>query len=98
MRLRVLGTNVTVKLYPRKEMDDGKYAGRAILMQNEIKLSTDMDKQHYKETLIHELLHFAVDKLVIGIDEDEIVRLTSFIYALINDNPDTFKFTPKLEE
>lgn len=98
MKLKVLGSEINVKLCSGKEMDDGKYSGRAILMQHEIKLLRDMDKQNYKLNLLHELFHFAVDKLVINLDEEAIIRLSNFLLALINDNPDTFRFTLKMEE
>lgn len=98
MKLRVMGENVEAKLYTKGEMGDGKYSGRALLIQGKIKIWKDMSKQVQEVNLLHELIHYADEKMVIGLKEVEVMQLSNFIYALINDNPEIFKFTPKLEE
>ena len=98
MNIDIMGESIEVKLYSKSEMGDGKYAGRALLLANKIKIWEDMSKQRQEATLIHEFLHFADDRLLLEMSDEAIVRLSNFLSALINDNPDTFKFTPKLEE
>jgi len=98
MKIRVMGEDVEAKLYSKSEMGDGKYSGRAFLLQGKIKIWKDMSKQVQEENLLHELIHYADEKMVLGLTEKTIIRLASFFHALISDNPEIFKFTPKLEE
>lgn len=97
MNIDVMGENIEAKLYSKEEMGDGKYSGRAFLLQGKIKIWKDMSEQAQEINLLHELIHYADEKLVLSFKEATIIKLTNFLYALINDNPDTFKFTPKLE-
>ena len=98
MNFDIMGENVEAKLYSKEEMGDGKYSGRAFLLQGKIKIWKDMSEEVREVNLLHELIHYADEKMLLGLKEENIARLTSFLYGLINDNPDTFKFTPKLEE
>ena len=98
MNLDIMGENIEAKLYSKEEMGDGKYSGRAFLLQGKIKIWKDMNEQVQEVNLIHELIHYADEKMLLELKEVTIARLANFLYALINDNPETFKFTPKLEE
>jgi len=98
MNFDIMGENVEAKLYSKEEMGDGKYSGRAFLLQGKIKIWKDIGEQAQEINLLHELIHYADEKMVLGLKEEIVIRLSNFLYALINDNPDTFKFTPKLEE
>jgi len=98
MKVRILGIDVEVKVSGRGEMGDGDWQGRADYIKSLIKISNSSDEDNKRKTFLHEILHYLNHEMDMGLKEDNIDRLETGLYAVIQDNPHIFEYKWKDKE
>lgn len=92
MKIKILGVDIEVRVCPQGEVGDGDWQGRANYQESLIKISGLLDKESQRKTFLHEILHFLNHEMSIKIEENNINRLETGLYAVMQDNPHIFDY------
>lgn len=84
-KIRILGKEVSVIYVEPTRFDKGTY-GEADVRGCKIWLSTEGTKETKTVTLLHEILHFLSDDLVIELDEEQIQRIAQGFFLVMQEN------------
>lgn len=62
-------------------------AGQINYYDSVIKIDSGLDKDHKKETLLHEIIHGVEDFMNLDLEENEVQQLGRGLMMVIKDNP-----------
>ena len=98
-RLRILGKTIRTYLVPptHKGLCDGPEdgePGHGRYEENSLKVyvASGQPLEQEQDTHLHELFHVIDDLLDIGLDEAQVVKLTTALLAMLKDNPNLFDY------
>ncbi len=91
-KLRIGGIDYTVEIVDFKDSDFIKVThwGHCYHGECKIILNNNINKQKLWQTLLHEAVHIIDNEYNVGLDEDNVDRITSGLYAFLKDNKINF--------
>ena len=86
-RLKILGKTWKVKTVAKRiKIEDTEALGSSEIEHCKIRLSTHMDEQQQKDTLLHEVVHAIDDTLALGMTEEQVHALGAGLYQVLSEN------------
>jgi hypothetical protein len=89
--IKILGKTYSVEQVQQSPLKINEtYSGLIEYSTQTIYIDKDIPRENKEETLLHECIHGIDYHLALGLSEKQVVRLSTAIYQLINENDITF--------
>lgn len=84
---RIMGVDVPTEWVDVLCTEDGRVAqGIAQYVDNKIQLGRHMPVEQREHTYFHEVMHHVANSLGVEVDEDDVLRLSRGLWAVLVDN------------
>lgn len=90
-KIRILYKTYDIKQVENLHDGENDLYGQIHYLSEEIYLNISASEKQKEATLIHEVIHGLDEIYRIGLDEEQVEKLGSAFYMLIQDNPEVFR-------